>query len=600
MTIRPAERRRQSAKGKIAFPTTPSAYLGASIGASQYGGTNAGYNSPPPWNDAQHDASWNLYEGNIGRAVSILSYHLDLFVWTSSPADHGWSRGATTMLTTGLETTNAPGVTLNGIAAGTFNTQIDAWATSVAAWGRPFLLRPWWEMNGNWYAWGQAPAQTTGNTPTDYVNAWRLFRTRCDAKGATNITWCWCPNYWVPPGGSVVADPQPWWPGQAYVDWLGFDAYNKGGSSAAYGPMIQETYNRLIAIAPNKPIYICEWGSEEYSPSNTKPDWITAAFSALKNNFPKIKGATYYNENNGSAVDGTGATDTFAIESTGTSPTTGLPFRGPSLSSAAYKTACADSYWIGNILNTTTAPSAAKLPIPPYAASGAAATGVVLLNAEGGTDGVTPTTADTFVGDAPTAFNIGTGSVLTYSSTQKMHGAMAYRMGMHSATAAQNGFRHNVTPARTVCAGRLYFLTDTTTFTNNWYLLQFKDTINNHSMGQFVLGTGIALTSWDGANNFMATLQTGLSINHWYRLEYVVTANGATCAFQWWLYDGDSTTAINSGSFNAPNGGAASVTAFDQVFHGPGTFTNANSPSATGYVYYDDMITWASAAPGPV
>jgi hypothetical protein len=290
-------------------------YWGASILGSVYGGTNAGY-ANPPWPGTPDDATWNLFESHAGKRVAAIAVHENFVTWSSSPMDHAFSRGAFCLMTSGLE----GGATMASIAAGSWDSQIDAWAQQVASWGKPFMFRWCWEMNGNWgtssgYTW-----QTEyGTTAAQYVAAWQRFKSRCDAQGATNITWVWCPNIWTG-SGTVSVDPTPWYPGDAYVDWLGIDGYNTGSTSESFVNLYTHSMNGFASLSPNKPIVICEFASEDSYGSSGKASWITDTFAQIANKtFPQIKAALWYNNNNGSYTDGSGATDTFAIESSSAS-----------------------------------------------------------------------------------------------------------------------------------------------------------------------------------------------------------------------------------------------------------------------------------------
>ena len=78
------------------------------------------------------------------------------------------------------------------------------WARALAAFGGPVRLRFAQEMNGDWYPWG---AGTNGNTPAEFVRAWRHVHDIFTAAGATNVQWVWSPVSGAPaavlPGRSV-------------------------------------------------------------------------------------------------------------------------------------------------------------------------------------------------------------------------------------------------------------------------------------------------------------------------------------------------------------------------------------------------------------
>ena len=142
-------------------------------------------------------------------------------------------------------------------------------------------------MNGTWEPY--SPGKN-GNTTADFVNAWRRFHDLAQQQGASNITWVWCPN--VDPGNLFTPYSQLY-PGDAYVDWTGFNGFNKDGKSS-FSWLFGSSYNTLLQIAPTKPILISETAAEEAL--GNKVSWITDAFSTqLPQNFPQIKAVVWFN-----------------------------------------------------------------------------------------------------------------------------------------------------------------------------------------------------------------------------------------------------------------------------------------------------------------
>lgn len=74
------------------------------------------------------------------------------------------------------------------IAAGKHDVYIRRWARRAAAWNKPFYLRPMHEMNGTWSPWGVG---INGNTPAEFVKAWRHIHNIFEQEGATNVRWVW-------------------------------------------------------------------------------------------------------------------------------------------------------------------------------------------------------------------------------------------------------------------------------------------------------------------------------------------------------------------------------------------------------------------------
>lgn len=106
--------------------------------------------------------------------------------------------------------------TLSQIAQGAGDAWLRSYARQVARYGYPVVIAFAHEMNGNWYPWGY------GHQPASaYVAAWRhvvrLFR----GEGASNVTWMWTVNA----VNAYSPSLHQWWPGSAWVNWVGIDGY---------------------------------------------------------------------------------------------------------------------------------------------------------------------------------------------------------------------------------------------------------------------------------------------------------------------------------------------------------------------------------------
>jgi hypothetical protein len=250
-------------------------YWGATIDGDVYGQP-----SDPPWNQSV----WNTFEQHAGKKIAILNMGQAWGQFDTSAFQAVRNRGALPLVTTWLD-----GTSLADIVAGNQDAVIRAWAQKAKAWGYPFLFRPWWEMNGDWYPWGRSP---------DYVAAWRRFHDIVVAEGATNVTWAWVTNsIWYDP----ASDPAPYYPGDAYVDWVGMDSYNWGRNPLqpdrwiTPGEVITPTLNRLKQIAPRKPVCICETASTEIG--GNKSQWIRDMLSSYLPSHPEIKAFLWFNWN---------------------------------------------------------------------------------------------------------------------------------------------------------------------------------------------------------------------------------------------------------------------------------------------------------------
>ncbi len=175
-------------------------------------------------------------------------------------------------------TINDPTYSLASIINGSHDAYITQFAQAAAAWGKPFFLRFAAEMNGNWYAWGQG---VNGNTPDQYVGAWRHVHDLFVDAGATNAIWVWCPNIEQPNYRTFDSV----YPGDAYVDWVGLDGYNAASvwqtPWMSIAQLFGASYDDLAALT-HKPMMIGETASTEVG--GDKAQWITSAFL---NDIPK-------------------------------------------------------------------------------------------------------------------------------------------------------------------------------------------------------------------------------------------------------------------------------------------------------------------------
>src|ERR1700674_1847071 len=187
---------------------------------------------------------------------------------------------------------------LKNIAAGSYDTYIDSWATGLRAYGYPVMMDVPHEMDGNWYPWGYG---VNGNTQADYIAAYRHIHDRFTRAGATNVQWVWNPDAWNPSG----VDQRSFYPGDAYVDWMAIDVYNWGAAAGMWESLAQllsdqQIYTKLSGMS-SKPMMFAEWGSAEPVAGDpagvTKGQWIIDSASSIANQFTRIKAVVWFSEN---------------------------------------------------------------------------------------------------------------------------------------------------------------------------------------------------------------------------------------------------------------------------------------------------------------
>jgi hypothetical protein len=200
-----------------------------------------------------------------------------------------WSSGSTPA------SIEQPEFQLGDVIDGSYDSYLEAFAREAKAWGHPFFLRFDWEMNGNWFNWAEG---ANGNSPGQFVAAWRHVHDIFESVGAANVTWVWCP-YANTKG--QYGDLAQYYPGNRYVDWTSLDGYNWG--QTAVNPHPWQTFNQLFSsayhavadkIAPSKPMLLGEIASN--GGNARKSEWIEGMFDALVNRYPKVHGLIWFDQ----------------------------------------------------------------------------------------------------------------------------------------------------------------------------------------------------------------------------------------------------------------------------------------------------------------
>jgi hypothetical protein len=204
--------------------------------------------------DAPALAPVNAFASSAGRKPDIIGEYV---AWGTSfnaqAVTTAWSYGAIYYIAWEPYAT-----TVQGIADGQSDRYITRFADAVRKLNLPVAISFGHEMNGNWYPWG-----TDQTSASAFVAAWRHIHNLFIQAGASNVIWVWNPNV-INPVPQVQL--QPYWPGAAYVDWVGITGYfpTSGPETFAtlYGPTLAE-----IRQFTTKPVIIAET-SVETGPSD--------------------------------------------------------------------------------------------------------------------------------------------------------------------------------------------------------------------------------------------------------------------------------------------------------------------------------------------
>src|ERR1700759_1757700 len=112
------------------------------------------------------------------------------------------------------------GINVASIASGKYDGYLSSYAVAVKAYHGPIVLGFGHEMNGSWSSWGY-----THTSPETFVKDWQHIVKVFRALGATNVTWMWTVNIINDTQQGQIPSPKAWWPGSAYVNWVGIDGY---------------------------------------------------------------------------------------------------------------------------------------------------------------------------------------------------------------------------------------------------------------------------------------------------------------------------------------------------------------------------------------
>jgi hypothetical protein len=172
-----------------------------------------------------------------------------------------WHKDYAVQLVVSVPMWPATGGSLSDAAAGDYNTHYAALAKTLVSDGRAnSVIRLGWEFNTPFFRW---QVQTAADA-AQYAEAWRQAVRSMRSVDGQQFTFVWNPNL-----SNKGPDPALGYPGDAYVDDIGLDVYDRslgGGESAAqrWNDLVHQQYGlqwqATFASAHSKPIAFPEWG----------------------------------------------------------------------------------------------------------------------------------------------------------------------------------------------------------------------------------------------------------------------------------------------------------------------------------------------------
>ena len=228
----------------------------------------------------QTPATVTSLEASAGRKLDIDRIYSNWSV-TQPSLQASWDVGNGIIPLISIDPTGPGSPPWSQIAAGALDPAITAQAEGLASLHAPVLL-----------SFSHEPERGTySGTAADFVAAWQHYVTLV-RRYAPNVSFVFILSAYQY-GLSTVAN---WYPGDAYVDWVGADGYNYFGCAGPLWRDFSTIFSSLngFAVAHDKPAVVAEWGStEDRSTPGRKAAWITAAGQTLQA-WPQVRAASYF------------------------------------------------------------------------------------------------------------------------------------------------------------------------------------------------------------------------------------------------------------------------------------------------------------------
>jgi hypothetical protein len=245
------------------------------------------------WRPERFEQNLDRQLGQLGGRCGYALFFRDLSArrgFPRAPIEICRARGLTPVVSLELwEWSRHPGRQpggLEAIVAGQHDAFFSAWAADAAAYGHPLILRFGFEMNGDWFAWG--------NQPDRFKQAWRRVHRIFRDRKATNVQWMFSPNI-LSPDKNPDEHLLPYYPGHDVVDLIGLDGYNFGDGHDQWHTWTpyRDVFERTIRAAQAwpKPLMISEVGCAD---DPRKPVWLQD-FLATVSADRRVSGFIYFN-----------------------------------------------------------------------------------------------------------------------------------------------------------------------------------------------------------------------------------------------------------------------------------------------------------------
>ncbi|WP_444961240.1 glycoside hydrolase family 26 protein [Nocardiopsis sp. M1B1] len=177
-----------------------------------------------------------------------------------------------------------PAVSYESLIDGEFDDSLRSQARAIAELDVPYFVTFDHEADAN-------TRYNRRGTPEEFVRAWRHIVDLYREEGADNAVWVWNVTGWE---GNFDRLPGLW-PGNDYVDWVSWEAYNMTGCDSqphwdevySFEDMMRPAYEWFQnegpehGIDPDKPVMIGEMGTTHIGPQETL-EWYSEIPDVLR------------------------------------------------------------------------------------------------------------------------------------------------------------------------------------------------------------------------------------------------------------------------------------------------------------------------------
>lgn len=237
-----------------------------------------------------YEAAYNLDYAAVYYKLMSKENLASPYSWISENyLDRGWRVNVGLIIHDGDEETG----NLQQIIDGEFDEALQDLADAILADGRPVIMRPLYEGNGDWFPWG---AYTAPNNPEDYVLAWRHV---ADFFSGMPVYLDWNMNR-RSAEDNLTSDFEDLYPGHAYVQHTSVSSFNRCGSSDEhtvwyeFEEEFRPAYQEILDMVPRDvPINVAETSTTSYC-GGDKAAWYTNLFDSIILDFPRITRLTFF------------------------------------------------------------------------------------------------------------------------------------------------------------------------------------------------------------------------------------------------------------------------------------------------------------------